>query len=120
MLGSFVYPAEVSTKATEDACKELFVKYGVYADEETSAAYAASKIRKDISEDEDNAIVVIAREAPELDEMFLRHNLGESPAKSEAVTRSMKPVEINRPAISPDDVAHITSVLNSLNLRRIF
>lgn len=120
MLGSFVYPADVTAKDTEDACKELFVKYGVYADEETSAAYAAAKIRKDISDDEDNAIVIIAREAPELDEMFLRHNLGESPAKSETVTRSMKSVKIDRPAISPDDTSHITSVLNSLNLRRMF
>jgi threonine synthase len=120
MLRSFVYPADVSRKAIEDACKELFVKYRVYADEETSAAYAAAKIRKDITGEEDSAVVLIAREAPELDEMFIRHNIGEAPARSEAVTRSMKRVELNRPAISPNDSDYITSVLNSLNLRRIF
>ncbi len=120
MLRSFVYPADVSRKAIEDACKELFVKYRVYADEETSAAYAAAKIRKDITGEEDSAVVLIAREAPELDEMFIRHNIGEAPERSEAVTRSMKRVELNRPAISPNDSDYITSVLNSLNLRRIF
>ena len=120
MMRSFVYPAAVSEADKEQACKELFMKYKVYADGETSAAYAAAKARADIIEDDDSSVVLVARNAPELDSQFIRHNLGEQPAVSAEISSAFEKFSIDRPAIKPDDMDSVISVLNSLNLRRIF
>ncbi|MBO5608479.1 MAG: threonine synthase [Treponema sp.] len=115
MLRSFVYPADVSQEATEKACKDLFMKYKVFADKETSAAYAASQLRSDITDDEDSAVVLIARDDPCLDESFVRHNLGEVPAMDERIARSLKPAATGKPVIKHDDIEYVTDILNSLN-----
>ncbi|MBO4320782.1 MAG: threonine synthase [Treponema sp.] len=120
MMRSFVYPAVVSEEAKGNACKELFMKYKIYADSETSAAYAAAKARADILEDEDSAVVLVARNSPELDSQFIRHNLGTEPASTPEIKAAFEKFSIDRPAIKPDDVDQLISVLNSLNLRRIF
>ena len=119
MLRSFVYPAQASDDDVSSACRELFTKYHVYADCETSQAYACAKKRNDVL-DEDGAVVLVARNSPFADEAFIQHCIGESPAKDESVIRAFEPVCINRPVISPDDSATLISVLNSLNLLRIF
>lgn len=121
MLRTFVYPADVSDSLAEAACKELYVKYHLYADRDTSAAYAATLLRKDIVEEDEGAVVLIAKDAPSLSKDFLRHTLGEEPEEDKTVTeRAFKPVATGRPAISPTDISYVTSVLNSLNLLRIF
>ncbi len=119
MLRSFVYPADVSTEQSDSACKELFVKYKYFADKETSSAYAAAKQRSDLIDD-DSALVLIARESPAKDESFIRHNIGEAPEVPENVQTGMTTIDLGKPAISPDNLDYIISVLNSLNLQRIF
>lgn len=119
MLRSFVYPADVPPKEIDKACKELFVKYKYFADSETSAAYAAAKLRTDIADD-DSAVVLIARNSPLKDEAFVRHNIGELPPLPMNVEKSQRQTEIARPVINPDNMDYITTVLNSLNLQRIF
>ena len=120
MLRSFVYPAEVTDEECNEACKELYMKYKIFADKETSKAYAAMKARKDDVVGEDSAVVLVARNSPSLSESFLMHNLGEVPPKSKEVEEAFEPVKLNRPVIAPSDIDYLTSVLNSLNLLRLF
>lgn len=119
MLRSFVYPADISKDETDKACKELFIKYKYFADSETSAAYAAAKARNDISDD-DAAVVIIARNSPLKDLPFIRKNIGEVPEMTANVEHSQKTIEINKPIITPSNMDYVTTVLNSLNLQRIF
>ncbi|MBR1910973.1 MAG: pyridoxal-phosphate dependent enzyme [Treponema sp.] len=119
LLRSFVYPSNVSANATVEACKELFTKYHVYADQETCMAYAAAKLRKDVFDD-DGAVVLVARNDPSADESFIQQCIGEVPEREESVIKAFKPVHPGKPAISPDDSDILISVLNSLNLLRIF
>ena len=120
MMRSFVYPANVSNEQISEACKELFVKYKIYADSETSAAYAAARLRADITRNDEGSVVLVARNCPFIDREFLMHNLGECPKLPEKVEGAFKPVALNRPVVSPKNYDYLTSVLNSLNLRRIF
>lgn len=120
IIRSFVFPAHVSDEDTNSACKELFTRYKVYADRETSAAYAAAKKRQDIIADDDGALVLVARESPSMDEDFIRHNIGECPSKDENVAAAFAPVKIDRPLLAPGDVDTLVSILNSVNLRRMF
>ena len=120
MLRSFVFPAEVSEENINAACKELFVKYGVYADRDLSSAYAASLIRKSTTEQNDGAVVLVSRMAPALDADFIRKNIGEAPEPDERLTRALSPVALKREAIAPGDSESLISVLNSLNLLRLF
>lgn len=120
MLRNFVYPADVTKEAAEDACRELFVKYKVFADYETSAAYRAVQIRRETVDNDDGTVVLIDRDSPSLDEDFIKRNIGELPPKSDAIREAFQPVKTGRPAITISDTDYILSVLNSLNLRRLF
>ena len=121
MLRTFVYPADVTPPLIEKACKELYVKYHIYADKDTSEAYAAALLRHDIIEEDESAVVLIAKNAPYQSKDFLRHTIGEEPEENkDVVERAFKPVVLDRPAIKPSDIDYVTSVLNSLNLLRFF
>jgi threonine synthase len=82
------------------------MKYKVFADKETSAAYAASQLRSDITDDEDSAVVLIARDDPCLDESFVRHNLGEVPAMDERIAPKITRIMIR---IIPISIALIAN-----------
>lgn len=116
MIRSFVFPSLVSEEDINNACKELFMKYKIFADKDTSAAYAAAKKREDVIEDGDGAIVLVAREDPSIDEKFLMHNLGECPNKNSSVAQAFTKVQLNKPCLLPNDLATMISVLDSLNL----
>lgn len=116
MLRSFVYPAAVSEKEIEAACKKLFMQYKVYADHDTAAAYAAVLKRSDVAAEEDGAVVLVARDSPALSKDFLMHNLGESPAMPNNITEAFKPVKLDKAPIAPEDTDSVISILNSLNL----
>ncbi len=120
MLRSFVFPADVSKDEADEACKELFVKYKIYADEETACAYAASKKRsEDVGADE-GAVVLVARESPSIKKDFILHNIGEAPDMNEDIQKAFAPCTTGRAPIASDDVESLISVLNSLNLLRMF
>lgn len=120
MLRSFVFPAQVTEDDVNSACKELYMKYRVYADHDTAAAYAATLKRADVVGEGDGATVLVARESPAMDEEFLKHNLGECPAKDQNVKNAFKSVSTGRPVLNPDDIDSLISILNSLNLLRMF
>jgi threonine synthase len=115
MLRSFVYPAPISDEEAGSACKELFVKYKIFADRDTAAAYGATRKRTDVTQEEDSAVVLIARDSPALDGKFLIHNLGECPETPENVKEAAKVSRIEKPLLAPDDETTLTSILLSLS-----
>ena len=100
MMRNFVFPIDVSERQREKAAKELFIKYGLYADRATAAAYASIKEARDYDLDEDCSVVLTAYNDPSLDAEYCRHVLGEAPEMPENIKASMKPLELNRPLIS--------------------
>lgn len=120
MLRSFVYPAEVTQEQKNLACKDLFMKYGIYADEDLAASYAAFLLRKDFALEDEGVVVLVSRNAPALSQDFIRHNLGEAPSLDEKLSAAFAPVHLDRKPIAKDDIESLISVLNSLNLLRLF
>ena len=99
MMRNFVYPADISEKQREKAAKELYMKYGVFADKETANAYAVTlEAGEEIMEDE-GSFVLMANNHPSLSSEYCRHVTGETPEMPENIRQSMKPVELNRPLI---------------------
>ncbi|MCQ2572486.1 MAG: threonine synthase [Treponema sp.] len=100
MLRNFVYPSPVTNEDVDEATKELFVKYGIFADRHTGRAYAALKNRsEEIFEDEGSAIL-IARDDPALSQSYCRHTVGEAPEMKENVQAALEPTILSRPTVS--------------------
>ena len=53
------------------------MKYKYYLDPETASAYAAAKKRRDLVEEDDGAIVLLARNHPALSADFIKFCCGE-------------------------------------------
>ncbi len=99
MMRNFVFPGEVSERQREIAAKELFKKYGVFADPGTAKAYASALEHKDIFEDE-GSVVIMADNHPALSSDYCRHVIGEVPEMPENIKVTLRPVHLNRPVIT--------------------
>lgn len=100
MMRNFIYPSAVTDEDVDNAAKELFIKYGIFADRHTGRAYAALKNRsEDIFEDEGTA-VLIARDDPAISQNYCRHTLGEAPEQSDKIKDALKPTILNRPCVT--------------------
>ena len=97
MMRHFVIPSVVTERDREKAAKELFMKYGVFADPGTASAYAAAMSNND--SDSDCTVVLVSQNHPSLSKDYCRHVTGEVPAMPENVARCLKPVRLNRPVI---------------------
>ena len=115
MLKSFVFPARIGKEDTENACKELFVKYNYLADEKTCEAYAASKLRTDIVEADDGCIVLFARDDPSLSAAYIKHTTGEEPLMSAKVSAALEKTIMSRPLIAAEDTGSVKTILKSLS-----
>ena len=112
MMRNFVYPVNVSEKQRDAAAKELFTKYGVFADMETARSYATIKERGEEIFDDEGAIVLMANNHPSLDADYCRHVIGEVPEMPDNIKQTLKPVELNRPVIKTlDDLKQIVKTL---------
>lgn len=120
MLKNFVFPAKISAAKKEAACKSLFMKYNYLANESVCAAYAASLERQEMVEADDGTVVLIMRHAPSHSAAFIKQSVGEAPEVPANTAAALKPAVINKPIIAANDVEQVISVLNSLNLLRIF
>lgn len=100
MMRHFIYPQSIEKEDVTRAAKELFTKYGIYADRHTARAYAAIKSRKKTQDMDEISTVLIARDSPSLSEDFVRHTLGEVPEMEESVRESLRPVTISKPLIT--------------------
>jgi len=100
MMRNFVFPSDVSEKQREKAAKELFMKYGIFADEATARAYAV--IRENAQEiyDEEGAVVLMVNSHPAWSADYCRHAIGEAPVIPENIKKCMKGIELNKPIVS--------------------
>ncbi len=103
MLKNFVFPSDVSESSAVSACQELFSKYGVYADKNTSAAYAALREKKELIDEDEASVVLVMRDHPALSHDFIKHCLGESPDVPDFVSSAMKPVELGKKFVTSAD-----------------
>ena len=112
MMKHFLYPYAISDDDVNDAAKELFLKYKVYADRHTARAYAASVLHEKVNSGEPYATVLVARDSPSLSEEFVRHTVGEVPEMRESVRNSLKAVDLSRECVSsPEELKRIIETL---------
>jgi len=112
MMRHFVYPQVISEKAREKSAKELFMKYGVFADAGTAAAYAAIKDDADEIYEDEGAVVLIGQKDPSLSADYCRHVLGEAPEMPEHLKEFLRPVQLGKPVIST--VEELKGIISSL------
>jgi len=112
MMRHFVYPVDVSEKQREKAAKELYMKYGVFADKETASAYAViQEAGGEVLEDE-GSFVLMASNHPSLSSEYCRHVIGETPEMPENIKQAMRPVELNRSVVKTAE--DLKSIISSL------
>ena len=99
MLKNFVYPADVSDFEADEACRELFMKYSIFADKNTSGAYAAIKKRRDFLEEDDSTVVLIERDDPSLSAEYVRHTTGIAPQMGKNVEKALGEVKLNQKTV---------------------
>ncbi|MBO5691578.1 MAG: hypothetical protein J6R96_06950, partial [Spirochaetaceae bacterium] len=66
MLRGLIFPQPVSEAEREAACKELFLKYGIFANGETAGSYAAAQKYTENFIDKDSSVVLVSRDHPAL------------------------------------------------------
>lgn len=112
MMRNFIYPCDVSEEQRDAAAKELYMKYGIFADKETASAYAV--VKENCSEvfDEDGAFILTAYNHPSLSSDYCRHVIGEAPEMPDEIKASFVPVELKRPVVS--NASEIRKIIESL------
>ena len=100
MLRSFVTPVPVSERDREKAAKELFMKYGIFAEQGTATAYATIQHNEGLHDSDDDTYIIIAQNHPSLSSDYCRHVIGEVPQMPDNIKETFIPVELNRPTIS--------------------
>ena len=101
MIRNFVFPQAVNERQREKAAKELFIKYGVFADPGTASAYAAAKESPNFDEggEADSALVLVSQNHPALSSHYCRLVVGETPQMPENIAATLKPVKLDRDVI---------------------
>ena len=101
MIRNFVFPAKVNERAREKAAKELFIKYGIFADPGTASAYAAAKESSELGAGgEDGALILVSQNHPALNSRYCRLVVGETPILPEEIAATTRPVRLNRPVVA--------------------
>lgn len=103
MMRNFIYPCDVSDAQRDAAAKELYMKYGIFADKETASAYAVVKENASEVFDEDGAFILTAYNHPSLSSDYCRHVIGEAPEMPDNIKKSLLPFKLARPAVSGAD-----------------
>ena len=113
MLRSFVYPCDVSEKSREKAAKELFIKYGVFADPGTASAYATILENGQDIYGDDGTFILVSQNHPSLSTDYCRHVIGEAPEMPLHIQESLRPVVLKRPVISSaEDLKNLLQMLS--------
>lgn len=113
MLKNLIFPGAVTEEQKSEACRELYMKYNIFADELTSAAYAAAKVRKELCEDDDETIVLVMRDHPALSSQWIRHNTGIAPDLPQNIDEVLTPTVLNKPLMHTAE--EIKQVIRSLS-----
>ena len=112
MMRNFIYPCDVSEEQRDAAAKELYMKYGIFADKETASAYAVVKDNCSEVFDEDGAFILTAYNHPSLSSDYCRHVIGEAPEMPDEIKASFVPVQLRRPVIA--SVEELKKIAGSL------
>lgn len=112
MMRNFIYPCDVSEEQRDAAAKELYMKYGIFADKETASAYAVVKDNCSEVFDEDGAFILTAYNHPSLSSDYCRHVIGEAPEMPDEIKASFVPVQLGRPVIA--SVEELKKIAGSL------
>ena len=117
MMRNFIYPCDVSEAQRDAAAKELYMKYGIFADKDTASAYAVVKENCSEVYDEDGAFILTAYNHPSLSSDYCRHVIGEAPEMPENIKEAQQPVQLGRPVIaSVEELKRIAgSLFNAAN-----
>lgn len=91
LLKDFIFPAKVSKQQEQDACKELFMTYGIKADSSTCSAFCSCKEKLKETKDEGSCVVLIQRDSPCLESDFIKHNTGENIETPDCVKKAFLP-----------------------------
>jgi threonine synthase len=107
----------VSEAQRDAAAKELYMKFGIFADKDTASAYAVVKENCPDVYDEDGAFILTAYNHPSLSSDYCRHVIGEAPAMPDNIKEAQKPVQLGRPVIaSVEELKRIAgSLFNAAN-----
>lgn len=104
MMRNFVFPTTISEKAREKAAKELFMKYGVFADKGTASAYATIKENAaETSYGDDGSFILVSQSHPSLSSDYCRHVIGEVPEMPETIRESIRPVQLKGNVITSSE-----------------
>ena len=112
MMRNFIYPCDVSEEQRDAAAKELYMKYGIFADKETASAYAVVKEKCSEVFDEDGDFILTAYTHPSLSSDYCPHVIGEAPEMPDEIKASFVPVELKRPVVS--NASEIRKIIESL------
>jgi len=112
MLKNLVFPQYVNETETSEACKQLFMKYGIHADRLTGEAYAAALKNQRLTQDDEAAVVLVMRDHPALSKKFIRHTTGEIPEMPDNIAQALEPTTIKKPLIT--EASQVISALESL------
>ncbi|MCR5285022.1 MAG: threonine synthase [Treponema sp.] len=103
MMRNFIFPTDVSEAQMNAAAKELYMKYGIFADKDTARAYAVVQENCPEVFDEDGAFILTAYNHPALSSDYCRHVIGEAPKMPEEIKKTFTPVTLSRPVISSEE-----------------
>lgn len=99
MLKHFVFPAEVSDEQAESASRKLFLDYHLYADKNTSKAYAAAVARREMTDEDEATTVLVMRDHPALSSSWIRHAIGEAPEMPERIQNALQQNHLEKPLV---------------------
>ena len=107
MMKHFIHHEKISSKDIENARKELFAKYKIYADYSTSRAFAASQKYTENSDGEENAVVLVAKDDP------LFSSECKSDSSVDIVAKMNKTVDIKQKSIK--SVEELKTLIESIH-----
>lgn len=92
VMKGLVYTAQVSEEEKAAAFRDLFSRYGYFADPDTACAYAAACKRTDVTNADDGTVVLMAPSDPSLHAQTIKLWCGETPPKNERLQAVYEPV----------------------------
>ena len=112
LMKSFIHLSNVSEEQTDEAAKEMFVKYHSFIDYRAAKAFAAAKQNQSLIDEDGGAIVLLERFHPAYSADYIKQTIGETIDIPEEIQNIKKTVETGKSAIASAD--ELIKILRSL------
>ena len=118
LMKSFIHLSNVSEEQTDEAAKEMFVKYHSFIDYRAAKAFAAAKQNQSLIDEDGGAIVLLERFHPAYSADYIPAKKGRNPKTGETIDipeeiqNIKKTVETGKSAIASAD--ELIKILRSL------